>query len=101
LPFARTYVDTFAKRVRSAADRLKMEKKGNGNTVTLEALRAIFTTAAWADLKTEDSRICKLLSSDVFKAKSGGIDVDTLLLFAFLNCSGDVRHKSQVLFCVM
>ena len=30
LPFARTYVDTFAKRVRSAAHKMQEEGKGDG-----------------------------------------------------------------------
>ena len=100
-PFSRTYVDTFAKRVRGAAEKLKMENKGDGKTVTIEALRQVFTTEAWADLKKEDSKIVKLIESPVFKSKNGGIDVDSLILFGFLNCQGDVRYKSQVLYSVM
>ena len=39
-PFSRTYVDTFAKRVRAAAEKLKtVDKKGDGKTVTIEAMR--------------------------------------------------------------
>ena len=43
----------------------------------------------------------KLIKSRVFKNKQGGIDADSLCLFAFLNCPGDVRHKSSVLYSVM
>ena len=39
LPFARTYADTFAKRVRGAAFKHKQDKKGDGSTVTIETLR--------------------------------------------------------------
>ena len=87
--------------MRAAASKLELDKKGDGKTVTIEALRAVFTTAAWADLKQDDSRIVKLIKSPVFKNKSGGIDADALCLFGFLNCPGDVRHKSQVLYGVM
>ena len=60
LPFGRTYVDTFVKRVRVAS-----EKSGskNGETVTIEALRETFLTPAWSELKQDDSRITKLLLS--------------------------------------
>ena len=97
-PFSRTYADTFAKRVRAAASRLQMEKKGNGTNVTLQALRDVFTTAAWADLQKEESRITKLISSDVFKSSKGGIDVNALILFGVLNCPGDIKHKSIALY---
>ena len=102
-PFSQTYADTFAKRVRAAASALELEKKGDGSTVTIEALRKVFKTPAWADInkEAEESRITKLIQSKVFRAKNGGIDADKLILFGFLNCPGDVRHKSQVLYGVM
>ena len=100
-PFSRTYVDTFAKRVRAAAEKLRMDKMGDGSIVTREALAQVFTTEAWADLKKEDSQISKLIQSPVFKHKNGCIDANALILFGFLNCPGDVRHKSQVLYGVM
>ena len=77
-----------------------MEKKGDGSTVTLQALRDVFNTPAWADLKKEasESRITKLISSSVFKSSSGDIDVNTLILFGVLNCPADARHKSQALY---
>jgi len=100
-PFSQTYADTFAKRVRAAADRLKLEKKGDGSNVTLAALRDVFTTAAWADLKKSDSRITKLMESDVFKHKKGDIDVNSLILFGIMNCPGDARRKSQAFYGVL
>ena len=51
-PFGRTYVDTFTKRVRIAAD-----KSGGDGTVSIDALRETFLTPAWSDLKQDDSRI--------------------------------------------
>ena len=103
MPFARTYADTFEKRVRAAADRDKIEGKGDGQTVTLESLRAVFITEAWADLKKDDSRITKLVSSDVFKNKKGKnkIWADYLILFGILNCAGDAKAKSIALYSVL
>ena len=57
LPFARTYAETFAKRVRGAAFKHKAEGGGDGSTVTLETLRDTFRTQAWSDLHADDSRI--------------------------------------------
>ena len=50
LPFARTYAETFAKRVRGAAFKHKNEGGGDGSTVTLETLRDTFRTSAWSDI---------------------------------------------------
>ena len=63
LPFGRTYVETFVKRVRIAAEKSSM---GDGKTVTIEALRETFLTPAWADIKQDDSRITRLIKSRVF-----------------------------------
>ena len=103
MPFARTYADTFEKRVRAAAEKDKIEGKGDGQTVTLESLRAVFITEAWADLKKDDSRITKLVSSDVFKNKKGKnkIWADYLILFGILNCAGDAKAKSIALYSVL
>ncbi len=89
--FARTYCDTLERRVRAAA------KKSGGDEkfVTLEALREVMVTKAWAELKDDDSRLCKLLKTSVFTdPKQGGISVDSLILFAVLNCQGDAKCKS-------
>jgi len=101
LPFSRTYVDTVAKRVRQAAESCKEEGKGDGSTVTLEALRKVFLTPAWADLKKEDSRITKLINHAVFANGGGNIDVNSLILFAILNSPGSVEYKSEVLYSVL
>ena len=47
---------------------------------------------------SSQSRLTKLLESDVFKSQDGNIDVEKLILFGYLNCAGDVRNKSQVLY---
>ena len=46
LPFARTFVDAFEKRLRLAADKCK----GDGSIVTIEALREFFITPAWQEI---------------------------------------------------
>ena len=92
LPFARTSIDTFAKNVREAAD--------GSVTVTLEALRRVFKTPAWSELQQDESRITKLITSSVFQNKDGAIVADYLILFGFLNCAGDVIHKSFVLYTI-
>lgn len=69
--------------------------------MTLEALREVFQTPAWADLHKDGSRIVKLLESDVFCDKnSGKISANHLILFGFLNCPGDAVEKSFMLYSV-
>ena len=100
MPFSRTYADTFAKRVWKAAAAYKENGKGNGDTVSVEELRKVFTTDAWFDLSDPTSRISKLINSDVFKNKKGEIVANHLVLFGFINCPGDVAHKSEALYGV-
>ena len=50
LPFARTNADIFAKRVRQAATLCERAGTGDGSSVTLDSLREVFQTPAWADL---------------------------------------------------
>lgn len=100
MPFSRTYADTFAKRVWKAAAAYKENGKGNGDTVSVEELRKVFTTDAWFDLSNPTSRISKLINSDVFKNKKGEIVANHLVLFGFINCPGDVAHKSEALYGV-
>ena len=101
LPFARTYVDTFAKRVRAAAESLKEEGNGDGTFVTIEALRQQFKTSAWADLKKDDSRITKLLKHAVFADENGNISVDKIILFAVLNSAGNPLNRSEVFYIIL
>ena len=96
LPFGRTYVDAYVKRVRAAA----AKSGGDGSTVTIEALRQTFLTPAWWHLNQEDSRITKLVTSNCFKSKDGLIDVDSLILMGFLHCEGSVNDRSEVLYGV-
>ena len=101
LPFSRTYVDTVAKRVRQAAESCKAEGQGDGTTVTIEALRKVFVTPAWADLKKEDSRITNMINHTAFANDDGNIDVNSLILFAILNSPGSVDYKSEVLYSIL
>ena len=101
MPFARTYAETFAKRVRGAAFKHKIEGGGDGSTVTLDTLRDTFRTPAWTDIELDDSRITKLISSNVFKNKNGQILADSLILFGVLNCGGDAKCKSEALYGVL
>ena len=53
LPFCRTYVDAFEKRVREAADLTagpEWDNHKEKTETTLADLRKTFTTSAWADL---------------------------------------------------
>ena len=97
-PFSRTFVEVFAKRVRAAAEKDRIEKKGDGSTISIESLRAVFTTQAWAELKQDDSRVTKLIKSPVFRNTNGKIDANSLILFGFLHCPGDLEYKSEVLY---
>ena len=67
-PFGRTYVDTFEKRVRIAAERTS---QSDGSSVTIETLRETFLTPAWSELREDDSRITRLITSKVFSHKNG------------------------------
>ena len=87
--------------MRAAAAQDKTTGKGDGLTVTLESLRAVFKTPAWAELAQDDSKITKLIKSPVFRNKYGKIDANWLILFGFLHCAGDISHKSEVLYSVL
>ena len=100
-PFSQTYVDVFAKKVRAAAAQDKSTGKGNGQTVTLESLQAMFKSPAWAGLSQTDSKITKLIKSPVFRNQHGKIDGNWLILFGFLHCPGDVQQKSEVLYTIL
>ena len=102
LPFARTYIDTFIKRVKGASFIAKRAKPGSdGTTVTLTSLRQTFLSPAWEDLQTDDSRITKVINSSIFKNEKGEIDANKLILFGFLNCAGDFKHKSVALYGIL
>ena len=102
-PFGRTYADTFERRVRRAAANDLEAKKGDGKTVTVESLRQTFKTPAWNDINNNDSSLCKLLNSSVFKHKKGKdkIWADWLILFGVLHCAGDAKAKSEALYSVL
>jgi len=69
--------------------------------VTIESLRDTFKTSAWADLQDDNSKITKLIQSNVFKNKKGQIVADWLILFGVLNCAGDAKYKSEALYGVL
>ena len=101
--FARTFADRFKRRVwRAAANDLEA-KKGDCKTVTVKSFRQKFQTQAWNDINNDDSSLCKLLNSSVFKHKKGKdkIWADWLILFGVLHCAGDAEAKSEALYIVL
>ena len=100
LPFYCIYISVFKEKVHEAAELDQKMERGDGTTVTLDSLRLTLTTAAWDELKKDDSRVTKLITSDIFKADkdSDKISVTTLLLFGFHHCAGTVRNKSELLY---
>ena len=88
-PFGCTWIDVFEKRVR------KVEKDGG---VTLEDLRTSLTTKAWCEIKDDDSKICKLLTHQVFEKSEGVIDANALISFALYHCAGSGKDKAAVLY---
>lgn len=104
LPFCQTYVDTFEKRVREAAASYAAstpEEEREEVLTTLEDLRKVFTTPAWAELQSNDSRLTKIITHDVFSGPDGTINVNKLLTFGVLNCAGDPRYKAKVLYGIL
>jgi cAMP phosphodiesterase len=88
--------------VREAAEECQQKGTGNGSNVTIEALRNVFKTPAWADLTKDDSRITRLLKHAVFSNDKGKtINANNLILFAILNSPGSATHKSEVFFSVL
>jgi hypothetical protein len=74
--------------------------------VTLETLRAEFTSPAWADLKNENSILSKILLSSAFKnaqkgQSAGQIDSDTMILYGVLLCQGNPSDKAEIFYSVL
>ena len=63
-------------------------------------MRTIFSTGAWAELKDDESRLTKLIKTSVFFHENGGISTDFLILFGVLNCAGDAKCRSEVLYTI-
>ena len=42
-----------------------------------------------------------MINSSIFKNEKGEIDANSLILFGFLNCEGDVEYKSNALYGVL
>ena len=47
------------------------------------------------------SRITKLIKSSVFENEIGEIEVNSLILFGFLNCQGSLEKKNRILYDVL
>ena len=74
--------------------------------MTIETLKAEFTTPAWADIGQPDSGLYKLLSSAHFKDEKKGhtveqIDADFLRVFGLLHCGGKPRDKAICLYGIL
>ena len=74
-----------------------MDGTGNGTNVTIEALARELVNPAWNSLEEKNSRVNRLMNSEVF---CGGYVrgqtikaciTNNLLLFAVLHCPGDVK----------
>jgi len=92
LPFVCTWIDAFERRVR------KVEENGG---VTLENLRTTLTTPAWKEINDDNSKICKLLTHEVFQKGPGLIDANTLISFALYHCAGSGMDKAKVMYCIL
>ena len=80
------------KRVRSVED---------DNGVTLDDLRTALTVSpAWADIKDNQSRICRVLKHPVFEKQPGTgiIDVSALICFALYHCQGSSTAKATAFY---
>ena len=74
---------------------------GDGESVTLAALRTRLETPAWKPLEDEESALSKFLLSAAFKDEGQGADevsVQALSIFALLNCPGKVADKAEHLY---
>lgn len=74
--------------------------------MTIDALKAEFTSDAWADLHDDESTLYRFLNSDTFKnvikrLRDEQIDSETLALFAILHCPGRAQDKAEHLWFVI
>ena len=54
--------------------------------------------SAWCEIKDDDSKICKLLTHQVFQKSEGVIDANALISFALYHCAGSGKDKAAVLY---
>jgi hypothetical protein len=101
LPFARTHINNFVEKVDEA------EKAAGGNgSVTIDTLKAQFTTPAWGSLANQDSVLSKILLSDSFKNAEKGqaadqIDRDWLVCYGIIHCAGKPMDKAIAFYNIL
>lgn len=96
LPFARIEINQFMVLLKMA-----QADCGDGESVTLAALRSRLETAAWRTLEDEESSLSKFLLSAAFKDEGAGSDeisIQALTIFALLHCPGKVPDKAEHLY---
>ena len=101
LPFARTHINKFVEKV----DEAEKAAGGNGH-VTIDTLKAQFSTPAWASLGNNDSVLCKMLLSDAFKNEEKGqaadqIDRDWLVCYGLILCAGKPMDKATAFYNIL
>ena len=99
LPFYRIEVHVMFAKIAEAE-----EKSGVEGCVTLQSLRKVLPTQAWAPLSDNGSLLSKLLLSDAFKADGTppqGIDAQNLRCFALLHCVGKSIDKARALYEIL
>lgn len=82
------------------------QQSGNEGYVTIDALRAEFSTDSWEDLEDEQSPLYRFLNSDMFKNKGKRqqdeqIDSEIIALFALLHCPGKVQDRAEHLYQII
>ena len=99
LPFYRIEIHVMFAKIAEAE-----EKSGIEEAVTLESLRSVLPTSAWAPLSDRGSVLSKLLLSDAFKADgkpAEAIDANALRCFALLHCVGKSIDKARALYEIL
>lgn len=95
LPFNRIGLPEMMQKIEEAE-----QACGGSGFVTLEQLRKVLPTPAWADLLDTESVLSKVLLSPQFKDSKKGtgpdqVDADTLKMFSLLHCNIAKPKKSR------
>ena len=101
LPFQRILLNNFLKKVDNA-----LKASGDSGFVTIDSLKAEFTTQAWNELKEPGSPLIKILTSPTFKNPKENhteeqIDVDFLKLIGLFHCAGKPRDKAIAFYGIL
>lgn len=101
LPFCRTHMKSFVRRVRQA----ETEHENDG-FVTIELLRKHFNTPAWKPLHDDNSNLCKILASEAFKCEEKPhspeeIYADYLVTYGIMLCFGKKTEKAEEFYNVL